>query len=105
MNLRDIVEVRQVGLQRANDLLEAGYHLLAIDQTTQGVEREQKEGEAIGASFFVAKRLEYVIGRTAEQRPIIDLLRQWNDERRLKNEQWRADAERRAATTEAEITT
>lgn len=38
MSLEDIVEVRQVGLSRANDLLALGYRLLAIEQTTKGLE-------------------------------------------------------------------
>lgn len=76
--LSDIVEIREVPMGRANGLLEMGYRLIAVEQVAQGIERQPKEGEYGAVTFFVGKRLVFIVGRTAEQRPIIDVLSEWN---------------------------
>jgi hypothetical protein len=59
-SLSDIVEIRETGMARANDLLEQGYRLIAVEQVTNGVERTPKEG---GATFYVNKRLAVILCR------------------------------------------
>lgn len=82
-----IVEIRTVSLDKANRLLMHGYRLVAVEAEAKGVERQNPEGGAIGASFYVAKYLVFVIGRTEDQRPIVDWLTEWNNQARAAREE------------------
>lgn len=93
MNLRDIAEVREVDSKRVvNDLLERGYQLLAVESTAKGVERKV----ATGATFYVEKKPVYIVGRTAEQSSILDVLKELSELNRQRRE-----AERLAQTEQA----
>lgn len=85
-DFNDIVEIRTVSLDKANRLLMHGYRLIAVEAEAKGVERQNADGAAIGASFYVAKYLVFVVGRTAEQRPIIELLTEWNAQAKAERE-------------------
>lgn len=87
VDFSDIVEIRTVSLDKANRLLMRGYRLVAVEAEAKGVERQGAESQAnIGASFYVAKYLVFVIGRTAEQRPIVDVLTEWNAQAKAERE-------------------
>ena len=64
--LSEVSEVIEVGKNRANKLLAAGYQLLAVEPTSFAAEKE-----IAGASpmHYVRKGITYVLGRTAEQEP------------------------------------
>lgn len=93
----DIVEIRTVSEDKANRLMMHGYRLIAVEAEAKGVERQNPEGAAVGASFYVAKYLVFVIGRTEQQRPIVEWLIEWNEQARAKREEARASREAKQA--------
>lgn len=67
MNLQDIIEVEEAGQRRANELLAAGFQIVAIEGKTW---EQKRRGANLGsADTFIRRDVRYVMGRRADEPP------------------------------------